>query len=393
MSEKWIQIWGQSHSALSLFYYPSCAKTFRLVMNAAVSGSRMRLTFSNRFGKDRVVIGGVTAAKCDKNGNVTGSLTDVTFGGKTAFAIEKGEKPLSDEFSLPLAAGEYFCVSVFVRRGDLTSGNLLDNALLLTRGGNYTYTCNMGNERRKRDTVIDKAGLLLGMHLPKPIPLFDTVEILNSTGASSIVVFGDSVSQQGFWTNAFEKRLREAYPGKYSFINRSVMGNRLLRDCSPIFPARNLYGIKATERVKEDVYRFDDMTHVILFLGVNDVFEYATINAFPWEKPDPSKVYAAIDGIRKELQSRGKKVIMFNIPAFGTAPDATREKDALRRVINAELEKNRDKFDGFYDVAAAAADPEDDYKSKAEFIGDDGLHPNAFGGSYLAGLVDLNMFA
>ncbi len=392
MSEKWVQIWGQSHSALSLFYYPSCAKTFRLVMNTALSGKRLRLTFSNKFGKSDVNIGGVTLAKCDENGNICGGISDITFGGKTSFTIKKNEKPVSDELRFELKENEYFCISVFVKSGDMTSGNLLDNALLLTRPGNYTYTDKMGNERRKRDSVIDKAGELLGMHLPKPIPLFDTVEVLNDNGASSIMVFGDSISQQGFWTNPFEKRLREAYPGKYSFINRSVMGNRLLRDCSPLFPAKGLYGIKATERVKEDVYRFDDMTHVILFLGVNDIFEYSSINAFPWEKPDPIDVFKAIDDIRAELQSRGKKVILFNVPAFGSAPDSTPEKDGLRRILNAEMEKNKDKFDGFFDVAAAAVDPDNDYISRQDFIGPDKLHPNAFGGEFLAGLVDLSMF-
>ena len=392
MAEKWVQIWGQSHSALSLFYYPSCAKTFRLVMTPAVSGKKIRLTFSNTFGKSDVKVGGVTAAKCGADGNVTGGFKDVPFGGKTSFTVKKGERTVSDEISFPLEIDEYFCVSVYVKSGDMTSGNLLDNALLLTREGNYTYTGVMGNARRKRDTVIDKAGVLLGMHLPKPIPLFDTVETLNDTGASSVVVFGDSISQQGFWTNPFEKRLKEAYPGKYTFINRSVMGNRLLRDCSPIFPARGLYGNKATERVKEDVYRFDDMTHVILFLGVNDIFEYSSINAFPWEKPDPLEVYAAIDAIREELQSRGKKVILFNVPAFGSAPDSTHEKDGLRRILNAEMEKNKDKYDGFFDVAAAAVDPEDDYQSRPDFIGPDKLHPNEFGGKFLAGLVDMEMF-
>lgn len=392
MSEKWVQVWGQSHSALSLFYYPSCAKTFRLVMNSAVSGNKLRLTFSNRYGKDDVRVCGVTLAKCDKTGRAAGGFRDITFGGKTAFTVKKGEKPVSDEIPFVLGVNEYFCVSIYVTSGDMTSGNLLDNALLLTREGNYTQTAAMGNERRKRDGVIDKAGKLLGMHLPKPIPLFDTVEVLNDTGASSIIVFGDSISQQGFWTNPFEERLREAFPGKYSFINRSVMGNRLLRDCSPIFPARGLYGKKATERVKEDVYPYDDMTHVILFLGVNDIFEYSSINAFPWEKPDPLEVYKAIDDIRKELQSRGKKVILFNVPAFGSAPDSTHEKDGLRRILNAEMEKNKDKFDGFYDVAAAAVDPDDDYISRQDFIGPDKLHPNAFGGRFLAGLVDLGMF-
>lgn len=391
--KKWIQIWGQSHSALSLFYYPSMRKTFRLVMNSALSGEKLRLSISNTYGKNDVLIGGITIAKCDENGNVPSrDFSQISFSGKTGFVIKKGERLRSDEISFKLAVGEYYCINIFVIKGDLTSGNLLDSAKLITVPGNYCETPFIQNERRKRDSVITLAGKLLGMHLPKPIPLFDSVEILNSTDSSAVVVFGDSVSQQGFWTGPFEERLREEYPGRYSFINKSVMGNRLLRDCSPIFPARGLYGKKATTRIKDDIYPYENISHVILFLGVNDVFEYATINGLPSEKPDPFEICQTIKSITEDLHSRGMKVIMFNIPAFGMAPDATREKDALRRVVNKWLEDNQDIFDGFYDVAAAAADPEDDYKSKAEFIGGDKLHPNEFGGRYLSGLVDLAMF-
>lgn len=392
--KKWVQTWGQSHSALSLFYYPSMRKTFRLVMNSAIQGEKLRFWISNTYGKNSVRIGEITLAHCDENGNFTnGEFKYLTFGGKSDFVIKKGERLRSDETDFCLSPGEYFCISIFVVSGDLNSGNLLDSAKVITVPGNHTVTPVIENQVRTRDYVIKVAGKLLGMHLPKPIPLFDSVEVLNTTGATSVVVFGDSVSQQGFWTGPFEKRLRERFGGKYSFINKSVMGNRLLRDCSPIFVARGLYGRRATTRIWDDIYPYENISHVIFFMGVNDVFEYATINALPHEKPDTDAMCRVIKAITDDLHARGIKVIMFNIPAFGTAPDATREKDALRRKVNKWLDDNQDIFDGFYDVASAAADPEDDYYSRAELIGGDKLHPNAYGGEYFAGLVDLDMFA
>ena len=45
MSDKWIQVWGQAHSALSFFYYPSCPKTYRLIIPATVSGKKIKLEF------------------------------------------------------------------------------------------------------------------------------------------------------------------------------------------------------------------------------------------------------------------------------------------------------------------------------------------------------------
>ncbi len=389
---KWVQTWGQSHSALSLFYYPSCKKTYRLVINSAVSGEAVRIKLSNSYGKQDVKVGKVTVGLCNEFGTVYSEFKDVTFNGSRSFVIKKGERLQSDAVDLNVKTGYHFCISMYIEKGDMTSGNLLDNVLLITSPGDKTNVKDVPNERRTRDSVIDKAGVLLGMHLPKPIPLFDSAELLNSEGASAIVVFGDSVSQQGFWTNPFEKRIREAYPGKYSLINKSVMGNRLLFDCSPIFVARGLYGKKATTRIKDDVYPYDNISHVILFLGVNDVFEYGSINAPKKEKPDTKEMCKTIKEFTDELHKKGCKVISFNIPGFGTAPDATREKDGLRREVNNWLSENQGIFDGFFDIATAGADPNDDYCSRAEFIGPDKLHPNAKGGKFFADLIDISWF-
>lgn len=389
---KWVQTWGQSHSALSLFHYPSAKKTYRLVIDSAISGRAVRIKLSNSYGRDDVKVGKVTVALCDADGTVYSDFTQLSFGGKTCFTIRKGEKLQSDAVDFSVKANYHFCVSIYVEKGDMTSGNLLDNVLLITAAGDKTAEKKLPNERRVRDSVIDKAGVLLGMHLPKPIPLFDTVELLNEEGASAVVIFGDSVSQQGFWSNPFEKRLREAYPGKYSLINRSVMGNRLLFDCSPIFIARGLYGRRATARIEEDVYPYANISHVIMFIGVNDVFEYGSINALKKEKPDPADMCRIYTEFNDRLHDRGIKVISFDIPGFGTAPDATREKDGLRREVNSWLCENQDIFDGFFDIATAGADPADDYCSRAEFIGPDKLHPNAEGGKFFADLIDLDWF-
>ena len=32
MDKKWVQVWGQAHAAFSYFYYPSCKKTYRMVV-------------------------------------------------------------------------------------------------------------------------------------------------------------------------------------------------------------------------------------------------------------------------------------------------------------------------------------------------------------------------
>ena len=392
MDNRWVQTWGQSQSAFSFFYYPEDKWTFRLVIRSQISGKAMRIGLSNSWGKGKVKVEAVRVAPCDEEGTLTGASQVVTFGGNEKFTLKKGQRLVSNNIDIDIEVGQYFCISMYVPKGDLTSGNLMNNCYLITAKGNKVDQEELPNERRTRDSVIALAAKLLGFDIPKPIPLFDSVELLNEEGAATITIFGDSVSQQGHWSNPFEERIREAYPGRLAVVNKSVMGCRILRDCSPLFPIHNLYGNRATERIVTDVFNFQNQEYVILFLGVNDLFEFASINAFPWEKPDLKELQESILRMAKDIQEHGSKVVAFNIPAFNSAPDSTPEKDQMRRDMNVWFEANKDQFDGFFDCCSAALDPEDDSRCRPEYIGADGLHPNAFGGKTICDMLDLDLF-
>ena len=72
MNNKWVQVWGQAHSAFSFFYYPSCKKTYRLVIKSALSGNKVRFELSNECARNDVEIGSLSVAKCDENGKFIG---------------------------------------------------------------------------------------------------------------------------------------------------------------------------------------------------------------------------------------------------------------------------------------------------------------------------------
>ncbi|NLA77804.1 MAG: hypothetical protein GX851_08280 [Clostridiales bacterium] len=394
MGSNWVQAWGQAHSALSFFYYPSCKKTFRLVMNTAVSGEKLRVVFSNKCGKNDVVVGAVTASPCDSEGNYDcDEYAVLTVGGATGFTLKKGENVASDETDFRVGIGGYFCISVYVERGDLTSGNLLSNVNLITAKGNRTAERCLSNEPRTRDSVRKVACQVLGMFLHKPIPLFESVELFNSENARSIVVFGDSLSQQGFWTNAFDKRIRDAYPGRYSVINKSIMGNRILRDYSPRFICKGLFGESGLSRIKDDIYPFPDVEYVIFNLGINDFLQYGTITTPKSEKPDPDELCAAVNRLTLELQAHGIKVVMLTYIGFGACADYRDEKEVLRKQVNTWLRENKNLFDAFYDQDEVCRDPQKDNFTRLEYLGADKLHPNEAGGQLIADSLDIGIFA
>lgn len=393
MSEKWVQVWGQAHAALSHFYYPSCKKTYRTVISSAISGKQLRLELRNNPGKNSVEIGGITVARCDENGTFFGGeFTTITVGSKESFVIGKNEMVTTDPVDFNIKVDEYFCISIYVVKGDLCSGNLIDNVNLITVRGDYTKIPHAENQPRVRDSVRKLASKILGMGFHKPIPLINTVELLKSDNATSIVVFGDSISQQGFWTNAFEKRIRENFKGRYAVINRSIMGNRVLRDFGKRFPCPGLFGISGLKRYENDVLRFPDAEYVVFVLGTNDFLQYGTIMAPKSDKPTPSEVFNAVKSLSEKAHETGKKFIVMNVLYFGHCLDSRPEKEAMVQEYNKMLMENRDCFDMVYDQASYCIDKNKPNCSRLELLGQDKLHPNFEGGQVVANNFDLSIF-
>ena len=392
MKDNWVQVWGQAHSAFSFFYYPSCKKTYRLVIKSAVSGKRVKLELSNECAKNDVEIGSLTVAKCDEKGNFTSEFKTITINSKKSFSIAKGQVVTTDEVELDIDAGEYFCVSAYVTKGALRSGNLIDDAYLITAKGDVTTEKSVENQPRIRDSVRKFASKALKMYFHKPIPLFQAVQVLNETNASSIIVFGDSISQQGYWTNMFTDRIREEFFGRYSVVNKSIMGNRLLLDYHKRFIAKGLFGTGGLNRLQRDVLNYDDCEYVILALGTNDFLQYNTIAAPKSQKPTVEQFWGGVVEFNERLKKHGKKLIVFNILNFGEAIDSRPEKEEMVMRFNKMLLENAHLFHAVYDQAALCVNPEKSNCSRKEYLGKDYVHPNKTGGKIVADNVDLEWF-
>lgn len=392
MENKWVQIWGQAHSNLSHFYYPSSEKTYRFVINSAISGTAVRIELSNEFAKNDVHIGDMSVALCNKNGDFLSPPKKLFVDSKSDFVIRKGQVLLSDAVSFEIGVGDYIAVSIFVREGDLRSGNLLNNISLLTVKGNKTEETVIENQRRKRDGVIEFAGKVLNLFLHKPLPLIQSVQVQNACDAASIIVFGDSLSQQGFWTNRLEERIRKEYPGKYSLINKSIMGNRVLRDYSSRFPCKGLFGYSGISRADKDILAYPDCKYVILALGTNDFLQYGTIAAPLQEKPTADAVFDGIKKIYDKLTEKGINVIIVNTVKFGECIDSRPEKEQMAQEYNEKLKENSNIFYAVFNQAELLQNEEKNNCTKLEYLGKDRLHFNEKGGSFVADSFPINLF-
>ena len=391
---RWVQCWGQAHAALSLMYFPEGERTFRLVVSTPISGKALRVHLSNKFGKDPVKIGGITAAPCNKSGtiNADAEILQLTLNGNGEFTIYPGQRLVTDSVPFDAGVDDFICISMHVLSGRLTSGNGLSNCLLMFCDGDKTHKHVFPRADRTRNTVIKKVTGILGLHHPLPIPLFEDVELDNRDGASTIVCFGDSLTHQGYWTNPFERIIRSTYPGRYSVINKSVTGNRLMDD-SKFFLLQGFFGIKASDRVEEDVFSYDNITHALICIGINDMIQPGTISAPPWDKKDLHQYAEALTEFYLRFREKGIKTIGMNFPPFGGSPDSTPEKHEIRRSVNEWFAANTDICDEFVDIYALTRSPQCDDLAPRYILGEDNLHPNIFGGELLASKIPLDFFA
>lgn len=386
--ERWVQTWGQAHTALSAFSFRDGCRTFRLLINTAVGGKRVRVRLSNVHGTAPVTLGGVCVARCDENGVLCGDSVDLD----APQRLGAGESAVTGSGKLDLQPGDWFCVSLCVQSGELQSGNLENTARCLVLSGDSRHAIYPTPTTRLKETVRKGACRQLRMQLKPPVPLFETVEVLNVSGASAIAVFGDSLSQQGFWTQPFERRIRARFPGRFSVINRGINGNRVLRDTSPVFPLHGFYGVRGVNRLQRDVLQYSDVSHAILSLGVNDLVHYASISGKPQEKPDVDVLCEAIFSLSDRMRETGIRVMGCTLVNFRDCIDATDEKADLCDQVNAVLRQNESRFDALFDLNAVVADPARPQHTRLDYLGKDKMHFNILGGAAVADAIDLGFF-
>ena len=390
----WVETWGMSHMRLSLMSYSSRKRTFRLVLHTAIAGERARIRLCNRHGAGRVAVGGACVALCDAQGVIAdpGSVRPLTFGGKAGRALPPGQTIISDETDFDVPVGAYLCIDLYIKKGRLQSGNNLDNVRLLFGKGDQCGAGALRHKKRWADAAIALAGKILGLSLYTPIPLFQAVELYNGDGASSIECFGDSLTQQGFWTRPFEERIRALYPGRYSVINKAIAGNRILRDTSGRFPLRGFFGVKALERVHDDIFAFEGIGHVIFCHGTNDYFQVGTIAGRRSEFASAEEIAGGVTKLVAMIRAAGIPVVGLNYVPTGLSRDSRPAKNALRRQLN-EWFETCGLFDCSFDVAAPFTSAENPDAPPASYVGADRLHPNDEGGRVFAQAIDCGVFA
>ena len=140
------------------------------------------------------------------------------------------------------------------------------------------------------------------------------------------------------------------------------------------------------ERLGRDVLDLAGVTHVVLFMGTNDIRREATAD----------QVIGGYQDIIHRVKERGLKIIgvtiipRHNRPPSGTNTGWNDAKTAIRNEVNAWI-RHEAPFDAVLDFDKVVRDP-GNHDLINPIFNCDGIHPNPFGYFVVGESIDLKLF-
>lgn len=349
----------------------------RQIVRPSIGGARVRVRFSNAFGRSPLTIGAATLARPVANDSprlMPDSMRRLSFGGAAGVTVPAGGEWLSDAVALPVTALGDLAVSIRVT--DEADGQT-------------------GHPGARATSYIAKDADPAAPDLPGATTkdrwyLLSGVEVERCAAPGGIVAFGDSITD-GYgvkpnrnerWTDFLARRLG----GKVAVLNAGIGGNRLLLDGT---------GANAMARLDRDVFGQAGVRDLIVLEGVNDIGMLTRDR--PASEAEHRALVAGVTGAYAQIVARarahGIRVHGATVLPFITNryyhPDAASEAD--RQAINAWI-RTPGHFDSVIDFDRVMRDPARPSALLPAYDGGDGLHPGIAGYRAMAEAVPLALF-
>ena len=383
-SERWITAWGTSQNGLGMNAVSNT--TVRMIARVTISGDAVRIRLDNTFGAVPLSIGkAYIGLRIQGAALAPGSNRQVSFNKSTSVIIPAGGTVTSDAVRMNVLAQQDLAVSLHIPDA---------NARPSQHGGAQVtsyLTANGSGDAAGEETATPFTGTTSSMFWLKAI------DVSSASSTGSIVAFGDSITDgtcstidaHDRWEDLLAVRLaldaagrgkQEAYK---AIVNEGIGGNTITSEkVQP--PPDSPSGL---ERLERDVLTHHGVTHVILFMGTNDIRREAPAGA----------VIAGMQDIVRRVKARGLKIIGVTIiPRHNRPPvenntgwDAAKTK--ARNDVNQWI-RTKAPFDAVIDFDRVVRDPVNADLMYPPFNCGDGIHPSPRGYYEMGRSVRLDLF-
>jgi lysophospholipase L1-like esterase len=355
-----------------------------MIARVTIPGDAVRIRLANTLGAAPLSVRKAYVGERVRGAALApGSNKRVLFKGSESVTIPPGGSVESDEVPMKVVARADLAVSLYIPDADVKPSQ--HGGAVVT---SYA-TANGGGDAAADETRTPFTVTTTSMYWLKAIDV-------RSTSSGAIVGFGDSITDgtcttldaHDRWQDWLAVRLnlaeqhRGAGASYKAVVNEGIGGNTVTREnLQP--PPDSTPGI---ERLDRDVLAHQGVTHVVVFMGTNDIRRGAP----------PKQVIAGLQDILTRLKARNMKVIgatiipRHNVAGSGDNTGWNDAKTKNRHEVNNWIRGDA-RFDGVLDFDKMVRDPANPDLINAPF-NCDGIHPNPRGYYEMGSLLSLDLF-
>ena len=383
MEARWVTAWGTSLQGLG--DSGTTNATVRMIARVTSSGDSVRVRIANTYGARALRVSAVAVGQRMRDARLLpGSSRHVTFDGGASVSIPPGSSVQSDAVEMRVVAYQDLAVSLHIPDTDVRPSQ--------HRGARVTSYLSANGAG---DVTADETG---EPFVETTVSMFwlKSIDVHSKTSGGAVVAFGDSitdgscVSVDGYdrWEDWLGVRLNldaSDRPGgrrSMAIVNEGIGGNTVTFE--NLVPAP--VSTPGLQRLDRDVFSHHGVTHVVLFMGTNDIRREASAQ----------QVIDGMTDIVRRVKERGLTIIgstiipRHNRDPVGDNTGWNSTKTGIRNEVNAWI-RDEARFDGVLDFDRVVRDPADPDRIAPAFDCD-GIHPSPRGYYEMGRSVPLELF-
>jgi lysophospholipase L1-like esterase len=381
---RWITAWSTSQQGLGMNTVTNTS--VRMITRVTAAGDAVRVRLDNTFGTTPLVIGKAYVGQRIQGAALApGSNRQVSFNMSARVTIPVGGSVTSDPVRLAVLAQQDLAVTLYIPEAGVRPSQ--------HTGAQVTsYAAPDGSGDVAGDDAATRfTGTTTALWWVK------AVDVSSASSTGTIVMFGDSITDgtcttldaHDRWEDLLAVRLaldaesRGKPDAHKAVINEGIGGNTVSSEkIQP--PPDSPAGI---DRLERDVLRHHGVTHVVLFMGTNDLRREAPA----------AQVVAGLQDIATRVKARGLKAVGVTIvPRHNRAAVENNTgwddaKTRRRRDVNQWI-RTKAPFDSVIDFDKVVQDPKNVDLLHAPFNCGDGIHPSPLGYYEMGRSVRLDLF-
>ncbi|SKA10051.1 Lysophospholipase L1 [Pilibacter termitis] len=214
------------------------------------------------------------------------------------------------------------------------------------------------------------------------------VDFLVNEKVKTIVAFGDSLTQQGFWVDHLKGRLFQEKQHEIAILNRGIGGSRMLKGQNPKNDVFTRHGNAGLFRFEKELFMYGEIDSAICFHGINDLISrHDGGNEYEFSFED---ILLGFTQYANLAHQHNVKAYIATITPMKHSIFFNESFEKERQAVNEWIREQR-YFDGVFDFEKAVVDKNDSALLAYDYDCGDGLHLSDKGGKALAESIDLAM--